>query len=604
MATLKEQISKLPDQPGVYRYFNADNELIYVGKAKNLKNRVSSYFNKSATHDQKTRRMVSQIDRLEFTVVNSEFDALLLENSLIKQYQPKYNILLRDDKTYPYLCITNEPFPKLIPTRHLDRSQGTYFGPYASVKTMHTLLEFLRKLYTIRTCNLNLIPKNIEAGKFKVCLEYQIGNCKGPCEGLVKDEEYDRNIEQVRNILKGRLTPAVHYFKEQMQEAAASMAFEKAQEFKEKLVLLEGFQSKSLIVNPNVSDIDVFAIISDEKCAYINYLQIVDGAVVHTKNAAVHKKLDESEAEILTHVILDLREERQSDTREILTNITLDIELKGITLNVPQIGDKKKLVDLSLKNALYFKRDLTEKKEQKGEALAEKGKRILTKLQQDLQLKALPVHIECFDNSNFQGTNPVSAMVCFKNGFASKKDYRHYKVKTVEGPDDFATMQEVVTRRYRRLLNENQPLPNLIIIDGGKGQLSAACDALKELGIYGQIPVIGIAKRLEEIYFPEDEIPLYIDKKSESLKLIQRMRDEAHRFGITFHRDLRSKSTMTTQLFDIPGVGPETANKLLTVFKSVKKLREANQAELIKAVGKAKAAKIQAFFAGEETTNS
>lgn len=599
MTTLKEQISNLPHTPGVYRYFNSENELIYVGKAKSLKNRVSSYFNKSANHDQKTRRMVSQIVRLEFTVVNSEFDALLLENSLIKQYQPKYNILLRDDKTYPYLCITNEPFPKLIPTRHLDRSQGTYFGPYASVKTMHTLLEFLRKLYTIRTCNLSLTQKNIEAQKFKVCLEYHIGNCKGPCEGLVNQEEYDKNMEQVRNILKGRLSPAVHYFKEQMQEAAISLAFEKAQEYKEKLALLEGFQSKSLIVNPNLSDIDVFTVISDEKCAYINYLQIVDGAVVHTKNASVQKKLEESEAEILAHVILDLREERQSESREILTNVPLEVELTGITLTVPQIGDKKKLVDLSLKNAMYFKRDLTEKKEKKGDALAEKGKRILVKLQQDLQLKTLPIHIECFDNSNFQGTNPVSAMVCFKNGYPSKKDYRHYKVKTVEGPDDFATMHEVVTRRYRRLLNENTPLPNLIIIDGGKGQLGAACDALKALGIYGQIPIIGIAKRLEEIYFPGDQIPVYIDKKSESLKLIQRMRDEAHRFGITFHRDLRSKNTMTTQLFDIPGIGPETATKLLTLFKSVKKLREASTEELTQAVGKSKAAKIRAFFEGE-----
>ncbi|MDJ1485291.1 excinuclease ABC subunit UvrC [Cytophagaceae bacterium YF14B1] len=599
MTVLKEQISKLPDTPGVYRYFDIDNELIYVGKAKNLKNRVSSYFNKSANHDQKTRRMVSQIDRLEFTVVNSEFDALLLENSLIKQYQPKYNILLRDDKTYPYLCITNEPFPKLIPTRHLDRSLGTYFGPYASVKTMHTLLEFLRKLYTIRTCNLNLTQKNIEAKKFKVCLEYHIGNCKGPCEGLVSREEYDKNIDQVKNILKGHLSPAIQHFKEQMQEAAMDLAFERAQEYKEKLSLLEGFQSKSLIVNPNISNIDVFTIASDDKNAYVNYMQIVDGSIIHTKNALVQKKLDESEAEILSHIILGLREEHQSESKEILTNASLEIELPHISWTIPQIGDKKKLVDLSLKNALYFKRDLTQKKEQKGEVLAEKGKRALVKLQQDLQLKVLPTHIECFDNSNFQGTNPVSAMVCFKNGVPSKKDYRHYKVKTVEGPDDFATMHEVVTRRYTRLLNENAPLPSLIVIDGGKGQLGAATQALKELGIYGQIPIIGIAKRLEEIYFPGDEIPIHIDKKSESLKLIQRIRDEAHRFGITFHRDLRSKNTMTTQLFDIPGIGPETANKLLTLFKSVKKLREATMEELTEAVGKSKAQKVRDFFEGE-----
>ncbi len=598
---LKEQIRNLPDQPGVYRYFDASGELIYVGKAKNLKNRVSSYFNKSANHDQKTRRLVSQIVRFEFTVVDTEFDALLLENSLIKQYQPKYNILLRDDKTYPYLCVTNEPFPQLFPTRHLDRSRGTYYGPYASVRTMNTLLEFLRKLYTIRTCSLVLTQKNIEAKKFKVCLEYHIGNCKGPCEGLVSREEYDRNMEQVKNILKGRMAPAMQHFKEQMQEAAGALAFEKAQEYKEKLTLLESFQSKSQVVNPNLSDIDVFAIVSDEKCAYVNYLQVVDGTVVHTKNTAVQKKLDETEADILSHLILTMREERQSESREVLANIPLGVEWRGIAVHVPQIGDKRKLVDLSLKNALYHKRDLTEKKQQKGEALAEKGQRVLVKLQQDLQLKTLPVHIECFDNSNFQGTNPVSAMVCFKNGFPSKKDYRHYKVKTVEGPDDFATMHEVVTRRYRRLLAENAPLPNLIVIDGGKGQLGAACDALKELNIYGQIPVIGIAKRLEEIYFPGDEVPVHIDKKSESLKLIQRIRDEAHRFGITFHRNLRSKNTMTTELFDIPGIGPDTANKLLTAFKSVKKLRQADIEELAKVVGKSKAGKVKAFFEGQPT---
>ncbi len=598
LTTLKEQISKLPDQPGVYRYFTEGNELIYVGKAKNLKNRVSSYFNKSANHDRKTKQLVSQIFRLEFTVVNTEFDALLLENSLIKQYQPKYNILLRDDKTYPYLCLTDEPFPKLIPTRHLDRSKGTYFGPYASVKTMHTLLEFLQKLYTIRTCNLNLTQENIEAGKFKVCLEYQIGNCKGPCEALQNRAEYDLNIEQVKNILKGRIAPAIHYFKDQMQQAAASLAFEKAQEYKDKLMLLDNFQSKSMVVNPNLSDIDAFAIVSDEKAAYVNYLQIIDGAVVHTKNTCVQKKLDESESDILSHLLLELRNEFQSTSKEILTNIPLEIELPGITQTVPQIGDKRKIVDLSLKNAIYFRRDISEKKEKKGEFIAEKSRRIMLTLQQDLQLKDLPVHIECFDNSNLQGTNPVSAMVCFRNGYPYKKDYRHYKVRTVEGPNDFATMHEVVTRRYRRLLNENSPLPNLIIIDGGKGQLSAACDALKELNIYGQIPIIGIAKRLEEIYFPGDEIPLYIDKKSESLKLIQRMRDEAHRFGITFHRDLRSKNTLQTQLTDIPGIGPETAEKLLKMYKSVKKLQDASPEDLIQAVGKAKASKIQAFFTG------
>ncbi len=593
----KDQITKLPDSPGIYKYFNSEDELIYVGKAKNLKNRVSSYFNKSRTFDRKTLRLVSQIARIEFTIVNTEFDALLLENSLIKQHQPKYNILLKDDKTYPYICITNEPFAKLVATRNFERDLGSFYGPYANVRTMHTLIELLRKLYTIRTCNLNLTAKNIEAKKFKVCLEYHLGNCKGPCEGLFGLEDHNKNIEQIRHILKGNISPAIQYFKDKMQEAARELAFEKAQDFKVKLDMLENFQSKSVVVNSKLTDIDVFTLLSDEECAYINFLRIINGTIVQTKTISIKKKLEETDEDILTHVVLSVRAELGSDSKEIISNIPLSVQIDGITNTIPQIGDKKKLLELSLKNVLYFKKEAQDKQKQSLEARQEKESRVLLKLQQDLQLKNIPRYMECFDNSNLQGTNPVSSMVCFKNGVASKKDYRHYNIKTVEGPDDFASMKEVVFRRYKRLLNEKANLPDLIIIDGGKGQLSAACEALKELSIYGEVPIVGIAKRLEEIYFPEDSIPIHIDKKSESLKLIQRIRDEAHRFAITFHRDKRSKASLNSQLEEIPGIGKETTAKLLKAFKSVKKIREANPEELVKLVGKEKANTIIKFLA-------
>lgn len=589
----KDYISHLPESPGSYRFFDKEGELIYVGKAKNLKHRVSSYFNKSVD-DRKTRRLVSQIQRIEYTIVNTEFDALLLENSLIKKYQPKYNILLKDDKTYPFICITKEPFPKLIATRKVEKELGTFYGPYASVKGMHTLVELLRKLYTIRTCNLHLTEKNITAGKFKVCLEYHLGNCKGPCEGLFSSEEHNRNIEQIHHILKGNISPAIQYFRNKMAEAAEQLAFEKAQEYKVKLDLLSNFQSKSLVVNPNISDVDVFSLLSDEKCAYINFLRVVNGTIVQTKTTSVKKKLDEQDSDILTMMIVDIRNEFGSYSKEVITNIPLSTPLEGIHHHIPQIGDKKKLLELSLKNVLYLKKESADK--QSNLAEKDREKRVLLKLQQDLQLKTIPLHIECFDNSNLQGTNPVSSMVCFRNGIAAKRDYRHYNIKTVVGPDDFASMHEVVFRRYRRLLDENASLPDLIVIDGGKGQLSAACKALKELSLYGEIPIIGIAKRLEEIYFPEDSIPIHIDKKSESLMLLQRIRDEAHRFAITFHRDKRSKNNLKSKLEDIPGIGKETSAKLLKTYKSVKKIKEADLEEVAKLIGKEKATTLRNYL--------
>lgn len=589
-AHIKDQLDTLPDQPGIYKYFDKEGELLYVGKAKNLKNRVSSYFNKLNPGDNKTRRLVAQIHQIEFTIVNSEFDALLLENSLIKKHQPKYNILLKDDKTYPFICITNEPFPKVITTRQLDRSQGTFYGPFASIRAMNAVLEVIRQLYTIRTCNLYLSEKNISERKFRVCLEFHIGNCKGPCEGLQERKDYEKDIEQIHHILKGDLSVPQHYFRTRMQEAAQQLAFEQAQLFKEKLELLEKFQSKSLIVNPKITDADVFTIISDELAAYVNFLSIVNGTINQTQTLEIKKKLDEQDADLLAMVIVELRNEYGSTAKELITNIPLTMDLQAVN-HVPQIGDKRKLVELSLKNVLYYRKEKVEKASLlAGEARED---RVLRQLQRDLQLKTIPRQIECFDNSNIQGTNPVAAMVCFKNGKPSKKDYRHFHIKTVVGPNDFASMQEVVFRRYSRQLEEGGNLPDLIIIDGGKGQLHAACDALKELNLYGQIPIIGIAKRLEEIYFPEDSVPLYIDKKSESLKLIQRARDEAHRFGITFHRDVRSKNSLVSTLSTIEGIGEATATKLLKQFKTVSNIRKAESEELIKVVGKDKADKVR-----------
>lgn len=588
----KKALTKVPELPGVYRYFDDEGTIIYVGKAKNLKNRVSSYFANSNQHDRKTKRLVSQIRNLEFTIVNTEFDALLLENTLIKKHQPKFNILLRDDKMYPFICITNEHFPKIITIRRVDKKLGTFFGPFANLKVMYSILDVFKQLYKFRTCNLNLSEKNIDERKYKVCLEYHIGNCKGPCEGLQSEPDYIVEIDQAKSILKGNMGLPKQYFEDKMNEAASKLAFEEAQEFKEKLAYLVNFQSKSTVVNPNIKDVDVFSIVSDEEAIYFNFMKVQNGFITQSQSLEVKKKLDETEEDILTMMVWEMRDKYESEAKEVITNIPLSVELKGVENTIPQIGDKRKLLDMSLKNVLYFRKEKADSKASE-ESAGDSKMRILLTLKNDLQIKTVPRHIECFDNSNIQGTNPVSAMVCFKNGMPSKKDYRHFTPRTVIGPDDFATMNEVITRRYTRLLEEEAPLPDLIIVDGGKGQLSAATTALKTLGLYGKIPIIGIAKRLEEIYFPEDSIPLYIDKKSESLKLIQRLRDEAHRFGITKHRDKRSKNFIISQLESIEGIGKLTASKLLKHFGTVSNIYKATPEELENLMGKARATKIR-----------
>lgn len=586
---IKDQLASLPDSPGVYRYYNKEDVLIYVGKAKSLKKRVSSYFNKQSQYNRKTEKLVSEIARLDFTLANTEFDALLLENNLIKQNQPKYNILLKDDKTFPYLCILKEPFPRIISTRKFIPKQGEYFGPYSSVSAMNSVLELVRQLYSIRTCSLLLLTENIAEKKFKVCLEYHIGNCKGPCENLQDESSYNEEIAHARFILKGKISIVEDYFQARMREAAEKMEFERAAFYKMKLEKLEKFQSKSLVVNRKLTDIDVITIASSETDAFINYLQIKEGAIIFSKNIEIKKKLDETDEEILNMAVQELRSEYKSNNMEVFTNVALSVKSDEFENVVPQIGDKKKLVDLSLKNALYLKREREISKEEKKT----KKNEVLHIMMENLRLVQYPKIIECFDNSNFQGTNPVAAMVRFVDGKPDKKGYRHFNIKTVVGPDDFASMKEIVGRRYKRIMEEQGEYPQLIIVDGGKGQLSSACEALKELGLYGKIPIVGIAKKLEEIYYPEDPLPLLISKKSPALFLIQRIRDEAHRFGITFHRLKRSNATFVTALETIPGIGKKTADKLLSHFKSFKKIKEASVEELTEMVGESMANKIK-----------
>jgi excinuclease ABC subunit C len=575
----------LPDQPGVYKYFNEENELIYVGKAKSLKKRVSSYFNKNTGVNQKTRRMVKEIRKIEITIVNTEFDALLLENNLIKKSQPKYNILLRDDKTYPYLLVTKENFPRIFQTRKLIPKRGTYYGPFASVKAMNNVVDLIRELFTIRTCKLDLSPYKIAEGKYKVCLEYHIGNCQGPCVGLQNEADYQNDLDQAKHILKGNLGQAKSFFKQEMQFHAENLAFEKAHKLKEKLDLLEKYQARSLVASPSIKNLDVCTIVTDENTAYVNYMRVKNGTLITSKNVELKKKLDETDEELLLTALIRLQDQFNSDADEVLLNIELAEPIEGLNVFTPKIGDKKKLIELSFKNALYYKKE---------KALLiglnqDKKDRVIKQLKEDLSLQEVPDHIECFDNSNTQGTNPVASMVCFLNGKPAVKEYRQYHIKTVEGPDDFASMKEVVGRRYKRLLEEGKPMPKLIVIDGGKGQLSSAVEALQELGVYGQMPIIGIAKRLEEIYFPGDSYPIHIDKKSESLRLLQRIRDEAHRFAITFHRNVRSKNAFGTQLTSIPGIGENTADKLLSHFKSIKKIDLASEAEVASVIGSSKA---------------
>lgn len=591
---LKEIIKTLPGKPGVYQYFNKDGKIIYVGKAKHLKKRVSSYFNKDQTANGKIGVLVKNIADIKFIVVETEFDALLLENNLIKKYQPRYNVLLKDDKTFPWICIKNEDFPRIIPTRHLVKDGSVYFGPYASVRMMNTLLDLTKQLYPLRNCNHNLSESNILQNKFRVCLEYHLGNCMGPCVGKESKEEYSQKIAEITDIIKGNISMVANQLKKLMSSYAQEQAFEKAQILKEKLELLDRYKSKSTVVNPKIANVDVFSIITDEHTAFANFLKVVDGAIIHAHSIEIKKKLNESPEELLAIAVAELHQRFQSNVKEIILSHDIKLEFPGIKFTVPKQGDKKKLLELSERNAKYYKLD---KLRQKSLVDPERhSKRILNKLMEDLRLKELPVRIECFDNSNMQGDYPVAAMVSFKNAKPDKKEYRHYNIKTVEGPNDFASMEEIIYRRYKRLTEENKELPQLIVVDGGKGQLSAAIKSLEKLSLRGKIAIIGIAKKLEEIYFPDDSIPLYIDKKSESLKVIQQLRDEAHRFGITHHRSKMEKGTIKSVLTEIEGIGYSTTQKLLSKFKSVKNIQEANLEEITKIIGNAKANIILEYF--------
>lgn len=584
----------IPRQPGVYRFIDADNTIIYVGKAKILRNRVASYFGDRKDRMHRTRVMVKNAVRIQVTVVDSEADALLLENALIKNHQPRYNVNLKDDKNYSYICIKNERFPRVFITRNVQRDGSTYFGPYTSKARLKVILELIKQLFPLRTCNFTLSEENILAGKFKVCLEYHIKNCLGPCEGLEDEAGYNRKIDQVRNILKGNFGAVKQHFQAEMKELAASLEFERAQQIKEKLSAFENYQSKSTIVSITVRDVDVFTLAVDEELACVNYIKIVNGAIINTHTQELVQNLDD-EADLLTYTIPIMRERFNSIAPEVLLETPLELAGVDAQAVVPKIGDKKKLVELSARNArLYLK--------QRRKEIASRTKRqtsserILRQLQGDLNMEALPTHLECFDNSNIQGSNPVASCVVFKNARPSKKDYRHFNIKTVQGPDDFASMREVVHRRYRRLLEEDEPLPQLVIIDGGKGQLSAAMESIKVLGLEGRITVIGIAKKLEEIYFPNDSVPLHINKKSESLRLIQQARDEAHRFAVTFHRTKRSQNFTKSELTEIPGIGEKTAQKLLSHFGSVAQVKAATAGEIAAVTNLNTARRVAAYF--------
>ncbi|MFM2284904.1 MAG: UvrABC system protein [Bacteroidota bacterium] len=595
-------LKTLPEKPGVYQYFDAEGKILYVGKAKSLKKRVYSYFSKEHHDSGKTRVLVSKIADIKTIVVDTELDALLLENNLIKKYQPRYNVALKDDKTYPWICIKKERFPRVFPTRRMVKDGSEYFGPYPSVKVMRTLLEFIKSLYPRRTCNLALEPNAIKNGKFKVCLEYHIKNCLGPCVGYQSEQEYMQMIQEVRQLVKGNMSDLTQMIRVRMMKHAEAYEFEQAHDLKERLELLEQFKSKSTIVSTSIHNVDVFTIHSDDKVAFVNYLKVLEGSIVQGHTIELKKRLDETPEELLSIGIGEMRQRFNSNAKEIIVPFQPDIEDNFLTITVPQRGDKRHLLDLSLRNVLNYMR---EKNKQLELVDPERHtKRILEKLQSDLRMPVLPKHIECFDNSNFHGSYPVSAMVCFKDARPSKKDYRHFNVKTVVGPDDFATMAEVIERRYTRLLQENEPLPQLIIVDGGKGQLGAALGALDKIGLRGKISIVGIAKRLEEIYFPGDPLPLYIDKKSESLKLIQHLRNEAHRFGITHHRKRRDLGTLKTELFEIEGVGKSTAEKLLDDFRSVKKISTLSLEELAESVGPAKAEKVFSYFQSQPKTEN
>ncbi len=594
----KELMPTWPKDPGVYRFLDGEKNVLYVGKAKNLKNRLSSYFGSTKGMALKTRVMVKHARSIEMTIVETETDALLLESTLIKRLQPPYNVMLKDGKSYSYLCVKNERFPRVFITRNVVRDGSTYFGPYTSRMQIKTILDLIKTLFPLRTCNLLLSDENISKGKFKVCLEYHIKNCEGPCEGLETEENYNEKIDQIKNILKGNFGPVKRHFQELMLRHAENLEFEKAQALKEKLTFFEDYQSKSTVVSTTIRDVDVFSIASDEKNAFVNYIKVVNGAIINTYTQEMVKNLDEDETDLLAYVVPELRQRFDSIAGEVILPYQIPLADDSIVQTIPKIGDKKKLLELSEKNVRFFL--LQRKKEEISKTNKQTpAERILRTLQSDLNMDTVPLHIECFDNSNMQGSYPVSSCVVFKNAKPSKKDYRHYNIKTVQGPNDFASMEEVVYRRYRRLLQEGEPLPQLIIIDGGKGQLSSAVKSLEVLGILNKVTVVGIAKRLEEIFFPGDSVPLYINKKSESLKLIQQARNEAHRFAITFHRNKRSKDFTKTELEDIPGIGEKTAARLLKHFGSVKKMRDAQKEELETVIGKAGANKVWIYFGKE-----
>lgn len=591
---LLPSLRTLPDKPGVYQYYDSEGTILYIGKAKNLKKRVSSYFHKEKFESGKVAVLVRKVALIEHIVVSSELDALLLENNLIKQYQPKYNIQLKDDKTFPWICIKNEPFPRVFSTRNLVQDGSEYFGPYASVRLMNNLLVLIRQLYPLRTCTLNLTPKPIREGKYKVCLQYHIKNCKGPCEGLQEEADYLEAIQQIRNILRGNIAMVIKTLRSMMEHFAGQLAFEKAQQIKERLVLLEKFQSKSTIVNPKIRDVDVFSWYDEGKIVSINYLKVVEGAVVQSHNVEIRNALEEEKEEVMLFALTDIRSRMHSDSPEVILPFAVEIPGGSPVVTVPQRGDKLKLLELSQQNLKYYV--LEKRKKQELVDPERHTRRIMEAMQRDLRLSEPPAHIECFDNSNLQGTNPVAAMVVFRNGKPAKNEYRHYNIKTVTGPDDFASMAEIIHRRYHRLLTESQPLPQLIIVDGGKGQLSAAVESLEQLGLRGKIAIIGIAKKLEEIYYPNDPLPMHIDKRSETLRVIQHARNEAHRFGITHHRSKRMREVSKTELTEIKGIGPALAQKLLVRFKSVKKLQEAGEAEVAKIIGTAKAAALFSYL--------
>jgi excinuclease ABC subunit C len=597
---LEPLIKTLPEKPVIYQYFDEAGTIIYIGKAKNLKKRVASYFTKAHDHTGKVRVMVKKIADIRFMIVDTETDALLLENNLIKKYQPRYNVMLKDDKTYPWICIKNEPFPRVFTTRNLVKDGSEYFGPYTSARMMNTLLDLIRQLYPLRTCSYDLSEENIRKGKFKVCLEYHLGNCKGPCEGLQDSEDYNSAIRQIRNIIKGNLNAVVREFKAIMMTYAEKMEFEKAHRIKTKLDILNSFQSKSAVVSPKINNVDVFGFVESEKGAYINFLKVVNGAIIQTHTLELRKKLDESRGKLLALAITEFRQRYNSDAHEIVIPFAPEeAALEEVTITIPQRGEKKHLLDLAHRNATYYKME-----QQKRRELVDPDrhkKRILEKIKSDLGLKEQPVRMECFDNSNFQGDYPVSAMVHFKNAKPLKKEYRHYNIKTVTGPNDYASMEEVVLRRYKRLLDEEKPLPQLIVIDGGKGQLSASYKALQQLELHHRIAIIGIAKRLEEIFKPGDPIPVYLDKTSETLKVIQHMRDEAHRFGITHHRKRLEKGTIKTGLTEIKGIGKNTATALLSELKSMKRVQSASLKQLANVIGPAKAGLVYNYFHPEES---